>query len=150
MAAIMAAKTLKYLYLISEVSNKDKWGVNFDIFDVKVLATRSDNTVRMLQSKMAVNMAAKTPKEINLGSEVIYKDKLKDNFDIFDVNVSKTRSVNIVRMLKSKIYGRQNTESFIFQLIGELHMYTDKWGVDFDIFNVMYLITRSDNSIRIL
>jgi len=103
MAAIMAAKTLKYLYLISEVSNKDKWGVNFDIFDVKVLATRSDNTVRMLQSKMAVNMAAKTPKEINLGSEVIYKDKLKDNFDIFDVSVSKTRSVNIVRMLKSKM-----------------------------------------------
>jgi len=60
----MAAKTLKDLYLISEVCYKDKWGVNFDTFDVKVLTMHSDNIVRMLQSKMAANMATKTLKDL--------------------------------------------------------------------------------------
>ena len=68
MAANMAAKTLKDLYLLSEVSYKNKWGVNFYIFDVKILTTRSDNIARMLQSKMAANMAAKSPKDLYLGS----------------------------------------------------------------------------------
>jgi len=62
MESLMAAKTLKDLYFISEVSYKNKWGVNFDLFDVKVLITRSDNIVRMLQSQLEVNMAAKALK----------------------------------------------------------------------------------------
>ena len=77
MAATMAAKTLKDLglYLSSELSYKDKWGVDFYIFNDKNLITRSDNSVRMLQSKMAANMAAITLKNLYRSSQVSYKDK---------------------------------------------------------------------------
>jgi len=51
-AANMAAKTLKNLRLSSYVSYKDKQGVNFNIFDVKILITRSENSVRMSKSKI--------------------------------------------------------------------------------------------------
>src|SRR6218665_1687438 len=42
--------------------------VNFDIFDVKVLITRSGHCIRMPQSKMAANTAAKTHKDLYIRS----------------------------------------------------------------------------------
>src|SRR6218665_1208992 len=42
--------------------------VNFDIFEVKVLITRSENSVRISQFKMEANMAAKTHKALYLRS----------------------------------------------------------------------------------
>ena len=62
MAVNMAAKTHKYVYIRSEVSYNYKWSVEYNIIKVKESIYCSDNSVRMLLSKMAVNMAAKTQK----------------------------------------------------------------------------------------
>ena len=59
MAANMAAKTLKYVYLGSYISYKDKWGVDLDNIEVAESIPRSVNNIEMYISKMAVNMAAK-------------------------------------------------------------------------------------------
>ena len=56
MAANMAAKTQKYVYIRSEVSYNYKWSVEYNIFKVKESMYRSGNSVRMLLSKMASNM----------------------------------------------------------------------------------------------
>jgi len=44
MAVNMAAKTLKYLYISSLASYKDKWGVDSDILNVKNMITHSDKS----------------------------------------------------------------------------------------------------------
>ena len=60
MAANMAAKTQKYVYIRSEVSYNSKWSVEYNIFKVKKSIYRSGNSVGMLLSKMAANFGAKT------------------------------------------------------------------------------------------
>ena len=62
MAANMAAKTEKYVYTGSQVSYNNKWSVEYNIFKVNESTYRSGNSVRMILSKMAANMAAKTEK----------------------------------------------------------------------------------------
>jgi len=69
MAANMAARTLKYLYLSSEVSYKDKWGVDFDILNVKDMITRSDKSKSVAiqdGGQYHGNMVAKTLKDLYL------------------------------------------------------------------------------------
>ena len=59
MASNMAANTQKYVYIRSEVNYNSKWSVEYNIFKVKESIYHSGNGVRMILSKMAVNMAAK-------------------------------------------------------------------------------------------
>lgn len=54
----------KDLYLSSEISYKNKWGDDFDIFNVNDLITRSENSVRILQSNMVINIVATTLKDL--------------------------------------------------------------------------------------
>ena len=75
MAVIMAAKTQKYVYIRSEVSYNYKWSVEYNIIKIKESSYRSGNSVQMLLSKMAVNMAAKTQKYVYIRSEVSYNYK---------------------------------------------------------------------------
>ena len=65
MAANMAAKTEKCAYIRSLVSYNNKWSIKFNIIKVKESIYHSDNTVGMLLSKMAANMAAKTQKSMS-------------------------------------------------------------------------------------
>ena len=60
MAANFGAKTQKYVYFRSEVSYNYSCSVEYNIFKVKESIYRSGNSVGMLLSKMAANMAAKT------------------------------------------------------------------------------------------
>ena len=75
MAVNMADKTQKYVYIRSEVSYNYKWSVENNIIKVKESSYRSGNSVQMLLSKMAVNMAAKTQKYVYIRSEVSYNYK---------------------------------------------------------------------------
>ena len=73
MAVNMAANKLKYVYLNSKVSYKEKWGVDFAEFEVRESISCSGNRLEMKMSKMASNMAAKTLKYVYHSSQVIYK-----------------------------------------------------------------------------
>jgi len=60
MAANMTDKTIFFAYIRSLVSYNNKWSIKFNIIKVKESIYHSGNTVGMLLSKMAANMAAKT------------------------------------------------------------------------------------------
>ena len=75
MAANMAARTQKYEYIRPEVSYNSKLSVEYNILEVKDSTYRSGNSVGMLLSKMAANMAAKTQKYVYIRSEVSYNNK---------------------------------------------------------------------------
>jgi len=47
MGAHMGAKKLKYVYLNSTVTNKEKWGVDFDKIKVKELISSNGNSLNM-------------------------------------------------------------------------------------------------------
>jgi len=59
MAANIAAKTLKYVYLRSQISYKAKWGVDLVNINVAESIPRSLNNFEVYIFKMSVNMAAK-------------------------------------------------------------------------------------------
>ena len=88
----MAVKTQKYVYIRSEVSYNYKWSVEYNIIKVKESIYRSDNSVRMLLSKMAVNVAAKTQKYVYIRSEVSYNYKRSVAYNIIKVKESIYRS----------------------------------------------------------
>ena len=60
MAANMAAKTHKYVYLRLMVGYNKKLSVEINIFGFKESFSRSSNSVEILIFKMAANMAVKT------------------------------------------------------------------------------------------
>ena len=68
MASNMASHEQKYVYIRSEVSYNSKSGVEYNIFKVKEWIYHSGNSVGMLLSKMAANMAAKTHKYVYIRS----------------------------------------------------------------------------------
>jgi len=59
MAANMATKKLKYVYLSSQCSYKDKWGVDFDDFKVMDSVLRSGNILE-IYFKMAARIYSMT------------------------------------------------------------------------------------------
>ena len=64
----MAAIRLKWVYLSSQVSYKDKCRVDLHNIKVIELTPCSENSLELLQSKMAANMAAKTLKYVHISS----------------------------------------------------------------------------------
>ena len=150
MASNMAANTQKYVYIRSEVSYNSKWSVEYNIFKVKESIYRSGNSVRMLLSKMAVNMAAKTQKYVYIRSEVSYNSKWSVEYNIFKVKESIYRSGNSVRMLLSKMAVNMAAKTQKYVYIRSEVSYNSKWSVEYNIFKIKKSIYRSGNSVRML
>ena len=150
MASNMAANTQKYVYIRSEVSYNNKWSVEYNIFKVKESIYRSGNSVRMLLSKMASNMAANTQKYVYIRSEVSYNNKWSVEYNIFKVKESIYRSGNSVRMLLSKMASNMAAKTQKYVYIRSEVSYNNKWSVEYNIFKVKKSIYRSGNSVRML
>src|SRR5688572_28913477 len=150
MAVNMAAKTQKYVYIRSEVSYNYKCSVDYNIIKVKESIYRSDNSVQMLLSKMAVNMAAKTQKYVYIRSEVSYNYKCSVDYNIIKVKESIYRSDNSVQMLLSKMAVNMAAKTQKYVYIRSEVSYNYKCSVDYNIIKVKESIYRSDNSVQML
>ena len=122
MAANMATKSQKYVYNRSQVSYNSKWSVEFNIIKVEESIYRSGNSVGMLLSKMAANMAAKTHKYLYLRIIVGYNNKLSVESNILGFKESFSRSSNSVVILIFKMAANMavKKEICIFRLIDKI------------------------------
>src|ERR1043165_1535906 len=110
MAANMAAKTGKHIYTGSQVSYNYTVSVDLNSFKVRESIYRSGNSLGMLPSNMAANMAAKTEKYVYTGSQVSYNYTVSVDFNSFKVRKSIYRSGNRLGMLRHSLFFCYATE----------------------------------------